>query len=232
MRILALDTSSLVGTVAVLVDGVLSAEWSASVRASHGETLLPELARTLAHAGLGVSEIDLFAVGLGPGSFTGVRIGVATAKALALSERKPLVGVNSLRTLARGLTAGSLRAVAVDAHKGEVYCALYQLADSGALEERVAPFHDLPERAAERLHGAAGHERLWVAGDAVARYGERFTAPLGPSIARAPGFCDVPRAACLAYEAERCFSEHGPSDLARLEPLYVRPSDAKLPGKD
>src|SRR5690349_6667536 len=118
MRTLALDTSTLVGTVAVLEDGALRAEWSASVRASHGETLLPELARTLAQAGLTLAQIDLFAVGLGPGSFTGVRIGVATAKGLALAERKPIVGITSLQVLARGMASEPLRAVAVDAHKG------------------------------------------------------------------------------------------------------------------
>ncbi len=230
MKVLALDTSSLTGSVAVLRDGELLAEWSASVRASHGETLLPELARVLAQARMALAELDLIAVGLGPGSFTGVRIGVATAKGLALAERKPLVGVSSLRVLARGITGGVLRAAAVDAHKGEVYCALYELADQGALRERLAPWHDLPERAAERLRDAAGAEPLWLAGNALAHYGQRFTGPFGLALERAPSFCDVPRAACLAHEAERAFRERGPSDLASVEPLYVRPSDAKLPG--
>ena len=231
MRILALDTSTLVGTVAVLRDGELLSEWSASVRASHGETLLPQLARALEHAGLALSEIDLFAVGLGPGSFTGVRIGVATAKGLALAEQKPLVGVTSLRVLARGMTAGELRAVAVDAHKGEVYCALYELTELGALRERLAPFHDLPGRAAERLREGARAERLWLAGNALARYGEQLTGPLGAEVCRVPAFCDVPRGACLAHEAWLAFQQEGASDLSRLEPLYVRSSDAKLPAQ-
>lgn len=227
MRILALDTSTFVGTVAVLASGELLAEWSASVRASHGETLLPELARVIEHARLSIHDIDLFAVGLGPGSFTGVRIGVATAKGLALAESKPLVGITSLRVLARGM-AGSLRAVAVDAHKGELYCALYALDEQGSLTERVAPFHDLPERAALRLREAADRQRMSVAGNGLARYGETFTGALGPWL-RAPAYCDVPRAAALAYEAELAFRAQGPSDLARIEPLYLRPSDAKLP---
>lgn len=228
MRILALDTSTLVGTVAVLADGELRAEWSASVRASHGETLLPRLARTLEEAGLALADVDLFAVGIGPGSFTGVRIGVATAKGLALAEQKPLVGVTSLRVLARGMP-GALRAIAVDAHKGEVYCALYALGDDGVLHERVAPFHAPPERAARALREAAEDARVVIAGNGIARYGEALMSPLGPHFSRAPSYCDVPRAACLAHEAEVAFAQHGPSDLARLEPLYVRPSDAKLP---
>lgn len=228
MRVLALDTSTFVGTVAVLRDGELLAEWSASVRASHGETLLPHLARVLEHAELKLSQIDLFAVGLGPGSFTGVRIGVATAKGLALAEKKPLVGVTSLRVIARGMSAGSLRAVAVDAHKGEVYCALYELDHAGALRELVAPFHALPQPAAERLREAAAGRELWVAGNGIGRYGQELLGPLAAA-ARSPGFSDVPRAACLAHEAELAFALDGPGDLSRLEPLYVRASDAKLP---
>jgi tRNA threonylcarbamoyladenosine biosynthesis protein TsaB len=231
MRILALDTSTLVGTVAVLDDGELRAEWSASVRASHGETLLPQLARALEHARLTLAEIDLFAVGIGPGSFTGVRIGVATAKGLALAEQKPLVGVTSLRVLARGMVAERIRAVAVDAHKGEVYAALYELDESGDLVELLAPFHASPAIAAAALREAVGGARFWLAGNGVARYGEELTGPLGVQALRAPGYCDVPRAACLAFEAERALVRHGPSDLARLEPLYVRPSDAKLPSR-
>ena len=231
MRILALDTSSLVGTVAVLDSGDLRAEWSASVRASHGETLLPQLARALEHAGLALSDIDLFAVGIGPGSFTGVRIGVATAKGLALAEQKPLVGVTSLRVIARGMVADRLRAVAVDAHKGEVYCALYELACDGALHERLAPFHAAPQLAARTLREAAGDAPFWLAGNGVTRYGEALTGELGAHARRAPAYCDVPRAACVAHEAERALQANGPSDLARLEPLYVRPSDAKLPSR-
>ncbi|MDB4984834.1 MAG: TsaB protein required for threonylcarbamoyladenosine ((6)A) formation in tRNA [Myxococcaceae bacterium] len=229
MRILALDTSTFVGTVAVLRDGELLSEWGASVRASHGETLLPRLAQVLEAAQLSLAEIDLFAVGLGPGSFTGVRIGVATAKGLALAEAKPLVGVPSLRVIARGMTAGSLRAVAVDAHKNELYCALYELTAQGELRELLPPFHELPGAAALRLREAANERPVCVAGNGVERYGDDFTRPFEGMLTRVPAFCDVPRAACLAHEAERIFAAQGPSDLSRLEPLYVRASDAKLP---
>ena len=230
MRLLALDTSTFVGTVAVVRDGELLAEWSASVRASHGETLLPHIARVLELSGLALPELDGIAVGIGPGSFTGVRIGVATAKGLALALAKPIVGVSSLRTLARGINGGAgLRVPVLDAHKGEVYCAAYTLDGLGELEERVAPFHAAPDEAARRLRAAARDERLWVAGNGLARYGEAFIAPLGSLVARAPSFCDVPRAACLAHEALVQLARSGPSDLAGLEPMYLRGSDAKLP---
>jgi tRNA threonylcarbamoyladenosine biosynthesis protein TsaB len=230
MRVLALDTSTFVGTIAVVQDGELLAEASASVRASHGETLLPQLARVIEQSGFSLNDIELFAVGIGPGSFTGVRIGVATAKGLALAQRRPLVGVTSLRTLARGMVCGAGLSVPVlDAHKSEVYCAAYAQGADGELEERVAPFHAPPAAAAARLQQAAAGERLWIAGNGLARYGAGFSEGLGPNWQRAPRFCDVPRAACLAHEARRELACNGPSDLATLEPMYLRPSDAKLP---
>jgi len=229
MRLLAMDTSTFVGTVGVVQDGELLAEWSASVRASHGETLLPHVARVMELAGIALADIDALAVGIGPGSFTGVRIGVATAKGLALALAKPLVGVSSLRTLARGLLAGAgLRVPVIDAYKGEVYAAAYGLDEAGALVERMAPFHAPPQQAAERLMQEARAEPLWLAGNGLARY-PAFCAALGAHARRAPGLCDVPRAACLAHEALLSLEQNGPSDLARLEPLYLRPSDAKLP---
>jgi tRNA threonylcarbamoyladenosine biosynthesis protein TsaB len=224
MLVLALDTSTFVGTIAVLRDGALLAEWSASVRATHGETLLPHVARAFEQAGIRAAELDLIAVGIGPGSFTGTRIGMATAKGLALAEGKLLRGVSSLQAIAAGMPAGEVRAVAVDAQKGELYCALYALGAEG-VEERVAPFHAPPAEAAARL---AAHGPVWLAGDGAERY-PAFAA--GLSFVRAPKYCDVPRGAVLAHEGARAFTRHGPSDLASLEPLYVRPSDAKLPAQ-
>ncbi len=231
MLVLALDTSTFLGTVAVVRDGALLAELSASVRATHGETLLPHVQHVLSLSGVRLEDLDLLAVGIGPGSFTGVRIGVATAKGLALATKKALVGVTSLTTLARGLSFGEGVGVPVlDAHKGEVYCAAYNRDGEGELVEVLAPFHAPPQQAAERLRKLGPGKPLWLAGDGLDRYGAQFLEPLGAPFVRAPRLMDVPRASCLAHEAVRRFKAHGPSDLASLEPMYLRPSDAKLPG--
>jgi tRNA threonylcarbamoyladenosine biosynthesis protein TsaB len=230
MLLLALDTSTFIGTVAVLRDGELLAEWSGSVRATHGETLLPHLARTLELAGVALASLDALAVGLGPGSFTGVRIGVATAKGLALAQEKPIVGVSTLRMLARGFVAGpGLLAPVLDAHKGEVYAALYATDEQGELRERLAPFHAAPDEAARRLRAEAGDVPVAFAGSGLARYQDALFSALGGQARRAPRFCDAPRAACLAHEAARELERRGPDDLATLAPLYLRESDAKLP---
>jgi tRNA threonylcarbamoyladenosine biosynthesis protein TsaB len=230
MLLLALDTSTFIGTVAVVRDGELLAEWSASVRATHGETLLPHVARAVELAGVELGEIDAFAVGIGPGSFTGVRIGVATAKGLALAQQKPIVGVSSLRILARGFgVGGGVVAPLLDAHKGEVYAALYGHDAAGELVELLAPFNAPPEVAAARLVAAAHESPLWFAGSGLARYEGELTRALGVRAQRAPKFCDAPRAACLAHEAALRLLRGAGDDLAALAPLYLRDSDAKLP---
>jgi tRNA threonylcarbamoyladenosine biosynthesis protein TsaB len=229
MRILAIDTSTHVGSVALVDGGALLAETSAFVRAKHGEVLLGHVERVLAAAGVAVRDVDLFAVGVGPGSFTGARIGVATAKGLAFANDKPLRGVVSLAAIARGLGAAGLAATIADAHKGEVFGALYRLAPTGPAA-LVAPFHAEPARAAAHLRTAAGagEETLLVAGDGFRRYEDVLRPALGAHAAVAPVF-DAPRAAMLALEARDLYEREGPSDLAALEPLYLRASDAKLP---
>lgn len=223
MNVLALDTSTELGSVAVLGEGELRSEISARVRARHGETLLPLIEEALRLAKMERGAISLLAVGLGPGSFTGTRVGVATAKGLAVALGAPMVGVVSLRAMARG-APGRLIVSAADAHKGEVYAALYARTAAG-LEERVAPFHAPPEEALTRL-GALEPDAV-ACGSALRRYPERFAAPLSAA-ALDPAF-DAPRGALIALEGLARFERQGGDDASALEPLYVRPSDAELP---
>ena len=228
-HVLAMDTSTMVGSVALLTDGEVRAELGASVQARHGEVLLPHVERVLALAGVEFREVGLLAVGLGPGSFTGVRIGVATAKGLALSGGTPLVGVVSLRALARGLSAaGALAVPVVDAHKGEVYAAVYRVGARGIEEELLAPFHSAPEDAMRVLRDVVGDRDVVLCGDGCRKYDDVVRSAFGEG-SIAPRAYDVPRATMIALEAITHHAMHGASHLATLEPLYVRPSDAKLP---
>lgn len=220
-----MDTSTDLGSVAVVQGGEVRAEIAARVSARHGETLLPIVREALAHASIAPAELDLVAVGIGPGSFTGTRIGVATAKGLVLALDRPIVGVVSLRAIARG-APGRWIVPVVDAHKGEVYLAVYERA-GGALIERLAPLHAVPEEAAVRARAVLAAEEAVVCGSGVRRYPE-LAGALAPCVVL-PAVWDAPRAAILAVEAEERLHERGPDDRAALEPLYVRPSDAKLP---
>ena len=229
MKILALDTSTHLGSVALLADGILISEVAARVRARHGETLLPHIERVLEVSGESIESIDLIAVGIGPGSFTGLRVGVATAKGLALAAQKPLCGVVSLRAIAAAGGAG-LRAAVVDAHKGEVYAALYASGEDGETVERLPPTHGAPEVVAKELATVVGEASCTIAGNGYRKYEEVLTGVLGDRLEALPMVSDSPRAAYIATEAQRAFTVGGSDDVATLEPLYVRPSDAKLPG--
>lgn len=215
MIILAIDTSSELGSVAVCAERAVLAEESARVRARHGETILPMIESALARSGVEKRAIDLIAVGIGPGSFTGTRIGVATAKGLAIALERPMVGVVSLVAMARA-APGPWIAPAVDAHKGEVYFALYE-----GEHERIAPAHMLPADAIAEL-------AKWPAAKVGCGSGYR-TYDLSAAASVLAPIWDAPRASVIALLGERRFIESGPDDRATLEPLYLRPSDAKLP---
>lgn len=224
VRVLAMDTSTDLGSVAVVIDGALAAELGAKVRARHGETLLPLIGAALDHAGLAREDVELIAVGVGPGSFTGTRIGLATAKGLALALDRPLVGVSSLRAIARA-APGAWVVPVVDAHKGEVYAAAYERAGA-SLVERLAPFHAVPSDALATLRAVVPPTGVVACGSGLRRYPDA----VDPALELLPPLFDAPRAAILALEAEERFAAHGPDDRAALEPLYVRGADAVLPG--
>ncbi len=238
MKILAIDTSSDTGSVGLIVDGRPVAELTASARARHGATLLPYVEQVLALGGVGPADLDLVAIGLGPGSFTGLRVGLATAKGLAVAQGTPLVGVSSLRVLARGAGDGWVVPI-VDAQRGEVFAAIHRVRFEGGTEERLAPFHAPPGEAATRLRDAmdaVGSDALpsapvrWL-GSGLRRYADVLNERcLSRGVVLPPAY-DVPRATWLAAEAEEMLHLDGPSDLAELEPIYVRPTDAKLPAK-
>lgn len=285
MKTLAIDTTTELGSVALLDGGALVAEAAARVRARQGEVLLPHVARVLETARWTPRELELLVVTVGPGSFTGLRVGMATAKGLALAGGTPLVGVGSLRVLAAaaavGQPAGTMVAAVLDAHKGEVFFAAWLVSEGRGHDDASVlpaedgdgdagsgggpgmagvagavispPAHAAPEDAGRRLREDAervGAERvLWV-GDGVAVHRAALTAgfaerdvglprkeaPGGaPAAASAPvlrflpGWLGAPRAAWAGVLGQSDFRRRGPDDLGRLEPRYVRGSDARLP---
>jgi tRNA threonylcarbamoyladenosine biosynthesis protein TsaB len=233
--VLAVDTSTAIGSVALLDGGEVLAELAARVSAKHGETLLPNIARVFDEAGVSIADVQLLAVGLGPGSFTGLRIALATMKGLALARSVPLVGVSSLLVLARGAELhGHLLVPLLDAHKQEVFGAAYRAGPAGDLVELCAPFHALPLPASELLAAAlAGDPRpLVLVGDAPEALRRPIADALercGHTLAPSPEGADFPRAATLAAEAERRFRARGGDEVAAVVPLYVRAPDITMP---
>ena len=169
-----------------------------------------------------MDSVALLAVGLGPGSFTGTRIGVATMKGLALSLDLPLVGVPSLAAIARAVPAEEVIVIA-DAQKGEVFVAGYR-EECGGRVETQGPIALAPG-AARAL--AERQPRARICGTGVRRFVEELELPLGRAVLD-PLF-DHPRGAYVARAGIAIFEGSGPTDLASLEPLYVRAPDVVLP---
>ena len=128
MLILAFESSARPASVALLRDGSLLSQYSQCSALTHSRTLLPMAEDMLKNAELTIGDVDLFAVAHGPGSFTGVRIGVSTVKGLAWAANKPCVGVSTLEAMAwHGLAAGGVVCPVMDARRGQVYNALFEI---------------------------------------------------------------------------------------------------------
>ena len=127
MKVLGIDTSTAVGSIGIIEDESIIAEYSLNIVESHSARLMPAIDDVLKRAALKIQEIDAFAVTIGPGSFTGLRIGVGTVKSFCYALKKPIVGVVTLDVLAYNLKfADKLICPILDARKQEVYTAIYR----------------------------------------------------------------------------------------------------------
>ncbi len=217
-RVLGLSTSTPRGGAAIVLgDRVLGA--AAYDDLAHAERIFAAIDEALGAAGLGREAIEAVACDVGPGSFTGVRVGVAAAKGIALALDVPLVGVTSLEAMAFEAFAtgaagpGDRCAPLLDAKKGEVFLAAYD----ASLTPLLAPEHAPREEALARVPAGAV-----VVGAVAAEL-----AGAGAAIARGPGL-DLPSAAAIArIGAGRIGGAPGAHDPGLLEPLYVRAPDAR-----
>ena len=130
MLILAFESSARAASVALVQDGSLVSQYSQCSALTHSRTLLPMAEDMLKNAELTIADVDCFAVAHGPGSFTGVRIGVSTVKGLAWASNKPCIGVSTLEAMAwHGLAAGGIVCPVMDARRQQVYNALFEIRD-------------------------------------------------------------------------------------------------------
>lgn len=236
MRILALDTSTPAGSVALAKDGVLVACRSGDPQRTHGERLPGDVTAFLAAQSLTVAEIDRYAVCSGPGSFTGLRVGLATVQALALVHRRPVVAVPTLDAVACAAAwagdghAGWIGAW-MNACRGEVFAALYAAPQAGGaagvgrpLDEVAGPIAAPPEVVLRRWRDLLGgaRRRVAVIGDAVAPARELLEAELdccGLLTPQAPPLAPIAARIAVAADAG---APHA------VRPVYVRRPDAEL----
>ena len=231
-RILAIETATPVQAVA-LVDGETLCEHRVQrVAYNHGSSLLCNVDQVLDSSAIELEEIDLFAVGLGPGSFTGLRVGLATAKGLSRAVDRPIVGVSSLAALAYGPARACSEATvlaAIDARRREVYAGAYRWEDNAlveVLEDCAAAPKDWID---EVTRGVSGP--LLQLGDGLTKY-DVLRNWEAPQLRTLPGDLASPSAVAVAKLARQVASEAGTADRISLEPNYIRPSDARLPDKE
>jgi tRNA threonylcarbamoyladenosine biosynthesis protein TsaB len=148
MRILALDTSLAACSVAVLDGGAVLARRHDVIGRGHAERLMPMLAEVLAAAGVGIGDMDRLAVTTGPGTFTGIRVGLAAARGLALATGRPLIGVTTFEALVAAQSepdaAGRPALVAVDAGRGDIYVQLFDSTHAPLTPPSIVAIGDIP----------------------------------------------------------------------------------------
>lgn len=222
MKILGLETSSDLEGVALLADYKILANCQLRVRADHSQKLLSLIDWSLLQAGLEIKDVDCLAVSLGPGSFTGLRIGLATAKGICLAQGLPLLGIPTLDGLAFGCSLSSFPICPIlDARRGEVYTALYRR-EKGSLE-RKSPWLVLGVKELANYID----EKTNFFGDGARVYKMELKKELGEKAIFAPEEWGEPSAVNIARLAEERFGVEGFADLDQIEPLYLRRSPVR-----
>ena len=223
MLTLALDTSTRVCTVGLVQDGQVLAEYDISVGLTHSEGLMPQLDQMFARTGIKKENTDRIAVSIGPGSFTGLRIGLAAAEAMAYAWQCGICGVNTLEAMAYNIPVeGVVLAPVLDAQKGNFYTAFYEWTD-GELR-KIRPVEPVEMADRETLL-----QQLQACGKPVLLMGEcekLMKKELPDGISVAPEQVRLPKASSVALAAEGTEPLTG-EDVFTLRPYYIRKSEAE-----
>jgi tRNA threonylcarbamoyladenosine biosynthesis protein TsaB len=217
MRVLAIDTALAACSAAVLdteYGGIVASE-SLPMQRGHAEALLPLLQRVMQQAGFGFADIDRIAVTTGPGSFTGLRVGIAAARGLALAAKKPAVGLSTLSAYAAPHIASDERfpvVAAIDARHNHVYLQVFAAGGSLIVAPRLAPLREAVKAAAETSSFIAGSAAQLVAAGLTAD----DPVPVAVDASAAPDIAWVARMGAVV-----------PEEQAPLKPQYLRAPDAQ-----
>ncbi|MDD2481607.1 MAG: tRNA (adenosine(37)-N6)-threonylcarbamoyltransferase complex dimerization subunit type 1 TsaB [Lutispora sp.] len=225
MRILAIDTSTAAASAAVMEDGRLLCEFIINDGKKHSEKLINIMNIALESSGMEVQSMDAFACSIGPGSFTGLRIGAAAIKAMGQAMNKPVIAVPTLDALAynifphRGLICPML-----DAQRNMVYGALYR--SDGNKLTKLEDYRAIDiDKLIERLEDFG--EEIVLLGDAIPIFGEKLKTALPNSVETSPGTL-YPRASSVAALAEELYKAGETLNYNDLELYYIRKSQAEV----
>lgn len=222
MTLLALETATDTCGAALLRDQTVAAEGHLHQPRVHSKQLTPLVESVLSHADVDSAALDAVAVSLGPGSYTGLRIGVSTAKGWALSTGAVLVGVPTLEAYAAqvrpGAETGDTICALLDARRDEVYAAAYRVTGDELdvqAETTAVTVDALPDWL------GPVEKRLWLVGNGAAKSREVLSST-GTAQLVVPSDAVPPSAAWVARRGRRRLEAHGPDDVATIEPLYVK----------
>ena len=224
MKILGIDTSSMAASVAVIEDNKLICEYTINTKKTHSQKLMPMIENMLGLSDLNVREIDAIAVCEGPGSFTGLRIGMATAKAIAHVNDIPVIGVNSLEALAVNMNLCDKKICSIlDAQRNQVYTGRYQYEGTKLVEIKEIGIQQIDELLEEL---AQSGEQWILVGEAVYKYEDKIREISNIEIPAASN--NVTKAGSLCSVAKVKFDEGKDIfDCYTVNPLYIRKSQAE-----
>lgn len=225
MKLLALESSGLVASVAIVSEDALLAEYTVNYKKTHSQTLLPMLDEIVRMVELPLSDVDAIAISEGPGSFTGLRIGSATAKGLGLALNKPIIAVPTLDSLAYNLYGtDSLICPMMDARRNQVYTGLYEFNSS--------EFHVVKEQRAVAVDEIINeinslNKKVIFLGDGVEAYRQKLMEKTRVDYNFAPLHLAKQRAAAVGALGIIYFKNNKIQTAAEHEPVYLRLSQAE-----
>lgn len=227
MTILALDSSGLVASVAILKDNQILAEYSVNYKKTHSQTLLPMLDEVVKMTEFSLDSVDAIAIASGPGSFTGLRIGSATAKGLGLALEKPIISVPTLEGLAInlfGLASDTLICPMMDARRKQVYGALFEFENQQlkvVKAQAALPVEDLLKEINEL------NKTVIFLGDGVPVYETMIKEQVTVPYSFAPAHMNRQRAASVAIRGQQMFKQGLSESAKEHKPEYLRLSQAE-----
>jgi tRNA threonylcarbamoyladenosine biosynthesis protein TsaB len=229
MKILALDSSGLVASVAIVVDGITVAEYTVNHKKTHSQTLLPMLNEIKEMTQLDLATVDAIAVAAGPGSFTGLRIGSATAKGLGLALNIPIISVPTVDALAYNLYGSNdLICPIMDARRNQVYTGLYEFENDKLkiIEKQCAA--DISDTV-DKINDICGksNKKVIFLGDGVDVYRQRIEEIINVGYSFAPACANRQRAACVATLGIELYKNGVYETAADHAPEYLRLSQAE-----
>lgn len=224
MKVLGLDTSTLMTTCSVMDGDKLIGEYSLSHDMSHSEKLVPMIKEMMDSLGLKLEDIDLYAAAIGPGSFTGLRIGIATIKAFAHIYNKPVVGISTLEAMAYNLPYNPVVIPMINARRDRVYTGIYAWADE-VLETILNPCIFEINELIEFIQ--SNYDRVLVNGDGAVVFKETLKTALGDKVIFSTPGLNMSKASSICELAIKKYNDGVSDDFFTLAPEYLLETQAQ-----